>query len=91
MSQQKVDAHQSCEEDIFAKGKEMRELITLGSGFLECDAKMSCGKEQKHLANSNARTRRLDSVTTIAKLTSEDVLDGHSVTFIRIPGMWMHN
>lgn len=44
LSQQRVAAHQSCEEVIFAKGKEMTELITLRSGFLECDAKVSCRK-----------------------------------------------
>lgn len=47
LSQPKVDAHQSCEEDIFAKGKEMTELVTLRSGFLECDAKVSCRKGTK--------------------------------------------
>lgn len=43
-SQQKVAAHQSCEEVIFAKGKEMTEFITLRSDFLECGAKVSCKK-----------------------------------------------
>lgn len=47
LSQPKVDAHQNCEEDIFAKGKEMTELVTLRSGFLECDAKVSCRKGTK--------------------------------------------